>query len=160
MSTHYRDEDVVVTSTHLRIGAQTWRLSELEYVWHRETRPSWRVRGRTAGRGALNILLILSGFAGLLVLVSVLSAGYLELKLGPIPTKTLIILAVLLLLSGFIPVIYEWMLNRIDTSYIKGDAIYEMWARINGQEVMLLRLADERRFSSIYRALERMLEQD
>lgn len=160
MSTHYRDDDVVVTSTHLRIGAQTWRLSELEYVWHRETRPDWRVRGRTAGRGVLNILLILSGFAGFIILVSVLSAGYLELKLGPIPTKTLIIVAILLLLSGFVPVIYEWMLNRIDTSYIKGDAIYEMWARIHGQEVMLLRLADERRFSSIYRALERMLEQD
>lgn len=160
MSTHYRDDDVVVTTTHLRIGAQTWRLSELEYVWHRETRPDWRVRGRTAGRGLLNLLLILSGFAGLLILVSVLSAGYLELKLGPIPTRTLIVLAVLLLLSGFIPVGYEWMLGRIDDSYAKGDAIYEMWARIHGQEVMLLRLPDKTRFSSIYRALERALEQD
>jgi hypothetical protein len=160
MTTHYRDDQVIVTSTHLRIHEQTWRLSELEYVWHRETAPDWRVRGRTAGRGALNILLILSGFAGLIVLVSVLSAGYLELKLGPIPTKTLIVLAILLLAAGFIPIIYEWMLTRIDTSYDKGDSIYEMWARVHGEELMLLRLPDERRFSSIYRALQRALEQD
>lgn len=160
MTTHYRDDEVVVTSTHLRIGAQTWRLSELEYVWHRETRPDWRVRGRTAGRGVLNILLILSGFAGLIVLVSIFSAGYIELKLGPIPTNTLIILAILLLLSGFIPIVYEWALNRIDNSYIKGDAIYEMWARVHGAELMLLRLADERRFSAIYRALQRAMERD
>jgi hypothetical protein len=160
MTTHYRDDEVVVTSTHLRIGVQTWRLSELEYVWHRETRPDWRVRSRTAGRGVLNILLILSGFAGLIVLVSVLSAGYIELKLGPIPTKTLIVVAILLLLSGFIPVVYEWALSRIDNSYDKGDAIYEMWARIHGTEQMLLRLPDERRFSSIYRALQRALEVD
>lgn len=160
MSTHYRDDDVVVTSTHLRIGAQTWRLSELEYVWHREARPDWRVRGRTAGRGVLNIVLILSGFAGFILLVSILSAGYLELKLGPIPTRTLVVVAILLLLSGFVPIIYEWMLNRIDESYIKGDSIYEMWARIHGQELMLLRLPDERRFSTIYRALQRALEQD
>jgi hypothetical protein len=160
MTTLYRDEDVVVTSTHLRIGAQSWRLSELEYVWHKEARPDWRVRGRTAGRGVLNILLILSGFAGFIVLVSVISAGYLELKLGPIPTKTLVIVAILLLLSGFVPVIYEWMLTRIDESYIKGDAIYEMWARIHGQELRLLRLPDERRFTSIYRALQRALEED
>jgi Family of unknown function (DUF6232) len=160
MTTLYRDDEVVVTSTHLRIGAQSWRLSELEYVWHRETRPDWRVRGRTAGRGALNLLLILSSLAGLVLLVSIISAGYLELKLGPIPTKTLIVLAVVLLLSGFIPVVYEWALNRIDNSYIKGDAIYEMWARIHGTEQMLLRLPDERRFSSIYRALQRALEPD
>jgi hypothetical protein len=160
MSTLYRDDEVVVTSTHLFIGAQSWRLSELEYVWHREARPDWRVRGRTAGRGVLNLLLILSGFAGFILLVSIISAGYLELKLGPIPTKTLIVLAVVLLLSGFIPVVYEWMLNRIDNSYIKGDAIYEMWARIHGQELRLLRLPDERRFTSIYRALQRALERD
>ena len=36
----------------------------------------------------------------------------------------------------------------------------EMWARIHGQELMLLRLPDERRFSTIYRALQRALEQD
>ena len=158
MTTHYRDDTVVVTSAYLRIDGQTWRLSDLDYVWHKQISPDWRVRGRTAGRGALNILMILAGFAGAIVLIAVLSSAYLELKLTPIPKNTLIVVAGLLLLMGFVPVVWEWALTRVDNSYDKGDGIYEMWARVEGQEVLLLRLSDETKFSKIYRGLQRALE--
>lgn len=158
MTTHYRDEQVVVTSAYLRINGRTWQLSELDYVWHREIRPDWRVRSRTAGRGVLNILMILSGFAGAAVLIAVLSSAYIELQISSVPKNTLIVVAILLLLAGFVPLIWEWALTRVDDSYDKGDAIYEMWATIHGTHVLLLRLPDAARFSKIYRGLQRALE--
>ncbi len=147
-----------MTSAYLRIQDQTWRLSELDYVWHREIRPDWRVRSRTAGRGILNILMILAMLAGAVVLVAVLSSAYLELKFSSVPKNTLIVVAILLLLAGFVPLIWEWALTRVDDSYDKGDAIYEMWATIHGAQVLLLRLPDAARFSKIYRGLQRALE--
>ncbi len=160
MTTHYRDDQIVVTSAYLRINDQTWRLSELDYVWHRQIRPDWRVRGRTAGRGVLNVLMILAGFAGAAVLIAVLSSAYIELKISAVPKNTLIVVAILLLIMGFVPLIWEWALTRVDDSYDKGDAIYEMWATIHGTHVLLLRLPDATRFSKIYRGLQRALEDD
>lgn len=147
-----------MTSAYLRINDRSWRLSELEYVWHREIRPDWRVRSRTAGRGILNILMILSILAGAVVLVAVLSSAYLELKISVVPKNTLIVVAILLLLAGFFPLLWEWALSRVDDSYDKGDGIYEMWATIHGTQVLLLRLPDAARFSKIYRGLQRALE--
>lgn len=158
MTTHYRDDEVMVTSTHLRITDQTWRLSDLEFVWHRETQPDWRVRGRTARRGVLNVLMILSGFVGALILIGVAASAYVEIEADDLPLNTMIIVAVLLLLAGFVPLLYEWALSRVDDSYDKGDAIYEMWARVGGQDVLLLRLPDITRFSKIYRAVQRAVD--
>lgn len=162
--TFYRDETVVVTSTFIQIDERVFRLSELEYVWHREVKPDWRVRGRTAGRGVLNTVMILAGFVGAIALVGLIASAYSESQLAlavgdlPLPRNTLILLAVVLLLMGFIAPIWEWMLHRVDDSYDKGDAIYEIWAQTQGRKVMLLRLADITRFGKIYRAIERALE--
>jgi hypothetical protein len=159
MTTHYRDDQIVVTSAYLRINDRTWQLSELDYVWHRQITPDWRVRGRTASRGLLNILMILAGLAGAVVLIAVLSSAYIELKITPIPKNTLLVVAILLLIMGFVPLIWEWALTRVDDSYDKGDAIYEMWATIHGAQILLLRLPDATRFSRIYRGLQRALEE-
>lgn len=158
MTTLYRDDHVVVTQTQIRIDGQTWRMSELEYVWHKESRPDWRVRSRRASRGILNVLMILAFFAGIIVLIAVGSAAYLELQLSPIPRNTLIAVAILLLLAGVVPLAWEWALTKVDDTYDKGDAIYEMWARVHGTEIMLLRSNDQTRFSKIYRAVQRALE--
>lgn len=158
MTTLYRDDQVLVTTTLLRIDSRSWRLADLEYVWHKETRPDWRVVSRRASRGLLNVLLILSLFAGVIVLIAVGSAAYLELQLG-FPRNTLIAVAILLLLAGLVPLAWEWALSKVDDTYDKGDAIYEMWARTHGAEIMLLRSNDLTRFSKIYRAVQRALEE-
>lgn len=161
MITFYRDDTVVVTSAYLDIDGERYRLAELDYVWHREVRPTWRVRGRTAGRGVLNIIMILAGFVGAIILISIISAAWTESHLADtvaLPRNTLILLAVVLILMGFIAPIWEWMLHRVDESYDKGDAIYEVWAQTRGREVLLLRFDDVTRFGKIYRAIERALE--
>jgi hypothetical protein len=160
MTTLYRDNEVVVTHASIRIGGQSWRLSDLDYVWHNEVSADWRVRSRTAGRGILNILLILSIFAGIIVLIAIGSAAYLELQITAVPRNTLIVAAAVLLAAGLVPLGWEWALTKVDSSYDKGDAIYEMWARQGDTEFLLLQLDDLTRFSKIYRAVQRALEDD
>lgn len=165
MITYYRDESVAVTSTFIQINGQLFRLVDLDYIWHREASPDWRVRGRTFGRGVLNTAMILAGFVGVIALVAIIAAAYGESKLAaavgdlPIPRNTLLLLAVVLLLLGLVAPVWEWALHRVDDSYDKGNAIYEIWASIGGQELMLLRLSDATRFGKIYRSIERALEQ-
>jgi len=160
MITFYRDATVLVTSAHLQIDGRRWRLSDLDYVWHQESPATWRVRSRTAGRGVLNTIMTLAGLIGLVILVAFISAAYTEANIGGfhIPSNTLLLLALVLMLGGFGWAIWEWMLHRVDDSYDKGDAVYEIWASANGQELMLLRLEDYTRYAKIYRAIERAVE--
>jgi hypothetical protein len=163
--TYYRDETVAVTSTYVQIEDRRFRLSELRYVWHRRDRPDWRVRRRTAGRGLLNTLMVLAAVAGLVALVGLIASAYGESKLAaavgrlPVPRDTLLLFAVLLLVAGLAPLMWEWALNRVDDSYVRGNAVYEIWAETNGAQVLLLRIDDAARFGKIYRALERALGQ-
>ncbi|WP_027346514.1 DUF6232 family protein [Hamadaea tsunoensis] len=158
MITYYRDPTVLVTSAYVQVEGRAWRLSELEYVWHREAPPTWRVRGRTASRGLLNTAMILVGILGFVLLIAFLAAGYTEAtSVGGVPRSTLLLLAVVLILIGVGVPVWEWALHRVDESYDKGDAIYEIWAQVDGRSVLVLRLADLTRFGQIYRALERAL---
>lgn len=163
MTTYYRDETVAVTSTYVQVEDRRFRLSELRYVWHRQQRPDWRVRRRTARRGVLNTLMILAAVAGLIALVGLIASAYGETQLAaavgelPIPRDTLLLFAVLLLVLGLVPLLWEWALNRVDDSYDRGDAIYEVWAETDAGQVLLLRLDDATRFGKIYRALQRAL---
>lgn len=164
MIIYYRDETVAVTSTFIRFDGQTYPLVELDYVWHRQAPPDWRIRGRTLGRGVLNTGMIVAGMLGLVAIVGLIASAYGESRLAaalgelPIPRNTLLLLAALLLLLGFAVPVWEWALHRVDDSYDKGDAIYEIWARRRGEELLLLRIADATRFGKIYRALQRALE--
>ena len=164
MITYYRDETVAVTSTYVQVEDRRFRLSELRYVWHRQERPDWRVRRRTAGRGILNLLMILSAFAGFIALVGCPSAygeSRLAVALGrlPFPRDTLLLVAVLLLVLGLVPLLWESALHRVDDTYDRGNAIYEVWAETQGTQVLLLRIDDAARFGKIYRALQRALGQ-
>ncbi|NUR73157.1 MAG: hypothetical protein HOU81_20255 [Hamadaea sp.] len=160
MITFYRDPTVVVTSTYLQIEDRRWRLSELEYVWHQESPATWRVRSRTAGRGVLNTIMTLAGLIGLVILVAFVAAAYTEANIGGVhvPRNTLLLLALVLMAGGFGWAIWEWMLHRVDDSYDKGDAVYEIWAAASGTELLLLRLEDYTRYAKIYRAIERAVE--
>jgi Family of unknown function (DUF6232) len=160
MITFYRDATVAVTSAYLQIDDRRWRLSELDYVWHQESPATWRVRSRTAGRGVLNTIMTLAGLIGLVILIAFVSAAYTEANLGGlhIPSNTLLLLALVLMIGGFGWAIWEWMLHRVDDSYDKGDAVYEIWAAAAGREQLLLRLEDYTRYAKIYRAIERAIE--
>ncbi|MDI1462077.1 DUF6232 family protein [Catellatospora sp. KI3] len=164
MITYYRDDTVLVTSSYVHIGDRRLALADLHYVWHKRVRPDWRVRGRTAGRGVLNLLMILSVFAGFILLVAFAAAAYGESQVASavgrlhVPRNTLLLLAVVLLLLGFAPALWEWMLHRIDDSYDRGDAIHEIWAQTAQGQILLLRLDNATRFGQIYRALERALD--
>lgn len=159
MITHYRDETVVVTTSYLQINGRTIPLSDLEHVWHDEVEPDWRVRGRAAGRGVLNIAMLLCGAAGLVLLVGLGASAYLESETRgfKIPTNTLLLLAVVLLVIGVVPLLWEWALSRVDDSYDKGSACYEIWAICRGRRTLLLRIDDATRFGKIYRAMERAI---
>jgi hypothetical protein len=162
--TYYRDDDVVVTSTYLQLGGRRLRIADLEYVWHAEAGPTWRTMRRGAGRGVINTAMMLAGIAGAVVLVGVLASAYsetkLEIALGhlPVPRNTLLLVAAILLVVGFAPLLFEWALIRVDDTYDKGGSVQEIWALVDGQEIMLLRLADATLFGKIYRALQRALE--
>ncbi|GHJ49439.1 hypothetical protein Cs7R123_67810 [Catellatospora sp. TT07R-123] len=165
MITYYRDDTVLVTSSYVHIGDRRLRLDELRYVWHQQVRPDWRVRSRTARRGILNLLMILSVFAGFVLLVAFAAAAYGESQLSSavgrlhVPRNTLLLLAAVLVALGAVPAVWEWMLHRVDDSYDRGDAIHEIWAQTAAGQIMLLRLDDATRFGKIYRALERALDQ-
>lgn len=165
MITYYRDETVAVTSTYIQVEDRRFRLSELRYVWHRQERPDWQVRRRTAGRGILNLLMILSAFAGFVALVGLIASAYGESRVAaalgrlPFPRDTLLLVAVLLLVLGLVPLLWEWALHRVDDSYDRGNAIYEVWAETQGTQILLLRIDDAARFGKIYRALQRALGQ-
>ncbi len=163
MITYYRDETVAVTSTYVQIEGRRFRLTELRYVWHRQERPDWRVRRRTAGRGVLNTLMLLTAVAGLIALVGLAASAYGETRLAaavgrlPIPRNTLLLVAVLLLVVGLVPLVWEWALHRVDDSYDRGNAIYEIWAETDTTQILLMRCDDATRFGKIYRALQRAL---
>jgi hypothetical protein len=164
MLIYYRDDNVVVTSNFIQVEGRRFRIDELEYVWHAEAGPSWRTMRRGAGRGVINTSMLLAGIAGAIVLIGLLASAYsetrLEMALGnlPIPRNTLLLVAAIMLVAGFAPLIFEWALIRIDDSYDKGGSVYEIRALVQGQEIVLLRLADATLFGKIYRAMQRALE--
>jgi hypothetical protein len=164
MLIYYRDDNVVVTSDFVQVEGRRYRIEELEYVWHADAGPTWRTMRRGVGRGVINTVTWLAGIIGVIVLVGLTAAAYsetkLEIALGnlPIPRNTLLLVAAILLVVGFVPLIFEWALIRVDDSYDKGGSVYEIRALVQGQEIVLLRLADATLFGKIYRAMQRALE--
>jgi hypothetical protein len=50
------------------------------------------------------------------------------------------------------------LLERVDRSYDRGSRCLEIWGRVRGRDVLLLRTDNAQRFGQIYRALQRALE--
>jgi hypothetical protein len=50
------------------------------------------------------------------------------------------------------------LLERVDRSYDRGSHRLEIWGRVRGRDVLLLRTDNAQRFGQIYRALQRALE--
>ena len=50
------------------------------------------------------------------------------------------------------------LLEFVDRSYDRGSRDLEIWGRVRGADVLLLRTDNAQRFGQIYRALQRALE--
>ena len=148
MITYYRDREVLVTSTGVRMAGREYRVGDFARVWHTRGRRSW---GRVAGRGALALAIItpvLVGALGILVAL-VIDAS----------TSTTIALVGGGVLVGLVAApLADVLLEAVDRSYDRGSRSLEIWARVRGADVLLLRTDDAQRFGRIYRALQRALD--
>jgi hypothetical protein len=148
MATYYRDGDVVITSSGVRMNGHELRLDALWQVWHKQGRRSW---GKIAGRGALGIAVFIPVLIGVLgILVAFLIDASRSVTIALVGGGVLIGLAAAPLA--------DVLLEFVDRSYDRGSRIREIWARTPAGDVLLLSTADSARFGRIYRALQRALE--
>jgi hypothetical protein len=148
MTTYYRDPEVLITSSGVHMNDQDFRLPELIRVWY--TRGA-RDGSVIAWRGALGLTILLPLVAGLF---AVGIALVIEASLST--TLALVVGGILLGLAA-VPVA-DLLLERVDRSYDRGSRSLEIWGRVPGGDVLLLRTDNAQRFGRIYRALQRALE--
>jgi hypothetical protein len=148
MTTYYRDAEVWITSTGVRMNGRDFALAELRQVWHQQGRRSWSA---IAGRGAILAALLLPVVVGALgVAVAFLVDASRSVTIGLAGGGILVGLAAAPLA--------DLLLEHVDRSYDRGSRRREIWGRTRGGDVLLLRTGDAARFGRIYRALQRALE--
>ena len=148
MITYYRDQDVLVTSTGVRMSGRDYRLADLARVWHKRGRRDW---GTVAGRGALALVMVIPILVGAFgVLIALLIHASLGTTIALVGGGVLVGLAAAPLA--------DVLLEQVDRSYDRGSRRLEIWGRVRGADVLLLRTDNRRRFGQIYRALQRALE--
>lgn len=148
MITYYRDAEVLVTSTGVRMAGQEWAPGDFAQVWHRRGRRSW---GVVAGRGAIALaILIPVGVGGLGILVA--------LALGASTSTTIALVGGGVLVGLLTLPLADVLLELIDRSYDRGSRSLEIWGRVRGSDVLLLRTDNRQRFGQIYRALQRAID--
>lgn len=148
MTTYYRDPEVLITSSGVRMNGRDFRLPELLQVWYTRGARSW---GVIAWRGALGLAMLLPLLAGAL---AVLVAVMIDAEIG---TTLALVVGGILLGLAVVPVA-DLLLERVDRSYDRGSRDLEIWGRVRDGEVLLLRTADAQRFGRVYRALTRAME--
>jgi hypothetical protein len=148
MITYYRDREVLVTSTGVRIGGHAYRLGDFARVWHRRGRRSWT---RVAGRGALSLAILAPIAVGVIGIA-------VALLIDASPTITIALAGGGILVGLAAAPLADVVLELVDRSYDRGSRDLEIWARVRGADVLLLRTGDAQRFGQIYRALQRALD--
>jgi hypothetical protein len=139
---------VVVTSAGVRMSGRQFALADFGAVWHRRGRRSW---GVVAGRGVIGLAMLIP------ILVGLLGIGVALLLHAS--TGTTVALVGGGVLVGFLALpLADLLLDRVDRSYDRGSRSLEIWGRVGGADVLLLRTDDRRRFGQIYRALQRALD--
>jgi hypothetical protein len=150
MTTYYQDPEVLITSTGVRMGGRDYRHGDLTRVWHRRGRWSWST---VAGRVALGVAIIapiVIGALGILIalVIDASTAATIALAGGGV------------LIGLATAPLADLLLEFVDRSYDKGSHRREIWARVGGADVLLITIADKRRFGQVYRALQRALDDD
>jgi hypothetical protein len=148
MTTYYRDPEVLITSSSIRMNGREFRLPELIQVWYTKGARSW---GVIAWRGALGLAVLLPLLVGgLAVLVALLMDA-------PLGTTAAMVVGGILVGLAVVPVA-DLILESVDRSYDRGTRTLEIWGRVRGGDVLLMRTNNAQRFGRIYRALQRALE--
>ncbi|GAA2508340.1 DUF6232 family protein [Winogradskya humida] len=150
MITYYRDGDVLVTSTGIRMDGRDYRLSDLARVWHSRGRRQWSA---VAGRGVLGLAVLIPVLIGAIgISIAVLVEASTAVTIALVGGGILIGLVALPLA--------DVLLEFVDRSHDRGSHPLEIWAEVRGTRVLLLRSNNRQRFGQIYRALQRALDQD
>jgi len=148
MITYYRDREVQVTSTGVRMDGRDYRLGEFAQVWHKRGRRSWAA---VASRSALALAIMVPVVVGALgILVALL------INAGRSATIALVGGGILVGLAA--APLADVLLEYVDRSYDRGSRTLEIWGRVRGSDVLLLRTENAQRFGQIYRALQRALD--
>jgi hypothetical protein len=153
MRTYYHDDDIDITSDAIMISGQEYRLCDLDRIWRRGSSPA--VRGVLAGLG---VIVVAAGYR-----IGASAAwwfGDLRRWLGHWATAGVLPLAFLgvgMLLVALLGVLaFEVILLGVE--HVRRYGRYrELWARVWGEDVLLLRTSDSMRFGMICRALRRAL---
>ncbi|MEU4157657.1 DUF6232 family protein [Actinoplanes sp. NPDC026670] len=148
MTTYYRDPEVLITSSSVWMNGNEFRLPELIQVWYTKGARSW---GVIAWRGALGLAVLLPLLVGAL---AVTVALLLDMPLG---TTVAMVVGGILVGLAVVPVA-DLILESVDRSYDRGTRTLEIWGRVRGGDVLLMRTNNAQRFGRIYRALQRALE--
>ena len=149
MVTYYRDREVLVTSTGVRMAGRDYRLTDFDEVWHRRSRRDWST---VASRGALGLAMlipILVGGLGILIAVLVHASV----------TTTIALVGGGVLVGLIAAPLADVLLEQVDRSYDRGSRRLEIWGRVRGAETLLLTTDNRQRFGQIYRALQRAMDQ-
>jgi hypothetical protein len=151
MTIYYRDDTVLIDSESIEVAGSSYPLRRLGFVWHRRV-DRFRVGGtmlatRIGAVAAAVAVVVGAGFA-----VAAIDLGrYTWLAF----TVVALLVTALAALAGFG---VDPLLELLDQSHERGHGIHEIWARIGGREVLLLRTPDALRFGKIYRSLQRAIE--
>ena len=148
MTTYYRDPEVLITSSGVHMNNQDFRLPELIRVWYTRGARDW---GVIAWRGALGLTILLPVVMGLFAIGVALVID------ASLATTLALLVGGVLLGLAVVPVA-DLMLERVDRSYDRGSRSLEIWGRVPGGDVLLLRTDNAQRFGRVYRALQRALE--
>jgi hypothetical protein len=146
--TYYRDSDVLVSSAGIRMGGRGYRLGDVARIWHRRGTRSW---GAAAGRGVLGLAMLVP------IVVGALGVGV-ALVVHASAATTIALIGGGILVGLATAPLADVLLERVDRSYDRGSRCLEIWGRVRGRDVLLLRTDNAQRFGQIYRALQRALE--
>jgi hypothetical protein len=148
MITYYRDPEVLVTSTGVRMGGREYRLGDFAQVWHKRGRRTW---GAAAGRGALGLAILTPIVVGLIGIA-------VALVIHASAATTIALIGGGILLGFAAAPLADVLLEWVDRSYDRGNRSLEIWGRTRRGDVLLLRTDNAQRFGQIYRALQRALD--
>jgi hypothetical protein len=152
---YYRDLEITVTDTAIEIGSRTFRIADLQYVWHQRGRPTWRTTTRRVNR-----IILIAVLTAPVVAIGVVVANVLLADRGLLTRAGVIVVVIALGVVGLMllsPVI-EFPMMALERSYDRGTAVQEIWIRWHQEDLMVLRTSDASRFGKIYRAIQRAVE--
>ncbi|MBT8224848.1 MAG: hypothetical protein HKP61_00530 [Dactylosporangium sp.] len=151
MTVFYRDETALITSATVEFSGRHYELTELDYVWHRRTRRLARASYVLATRIG-TVLVAVGCLVGGIVVLTVADFGRYT---WPLLTGVALLVTALGAVAGFG---VDPLLELLDRSHERGHGVHEIWARVAGEEILLLRTVDAFRFGKLYRSLQRALE--